>query len=300
MFAKRNSLTLFAFWLVLLVVGVFWYVKDARNLVKFTTEEKTLKELLAKSQEEIKRLTQVENVHEELRRKWQEAPKMIISADEPAFTLSYINWIMSSNNLAIDFDFVLNGKKKSGSHTIFTYTLTGEGPYFDIYKMIWHLTYEPILYKINSLNLSPSAADENYIKFNMNLEGYTVDSQTEILDDFASLRPNRNYDYRFASNLFAPLVKPRPVIVAQPRPEAPRLPPKLPGQIDVEKATLKAVTSNSIFISEGGSGLVQLKVGDPVYLGRLVSINQDRNEAEFIITKFGNSERIVLRIDQSK
>ncbi len=300
MFAKRNSLTLFGFWMVLLVVGIFWYVKDARNLVKAAGEEKTLRELLSKSQEEIKRLTQVETVHEQMRRKWQEAPKMIISADEPSFTLSYLNWIMSSNNLAIDFDFVLNNKKKSGDHTLFTYSLTGEGPYADIYKMIWHLTYEPILYKINSLTLSPSSADNNYLKFVMTLEGYTVDSQTEILDDFTSLRPTRNYNYGFTRNFFEPLVKPRPVVVAAPKPEAPKLPAKLPGQIDVERATLKAVASNSIFISEAGGPPVQLKIGEPVYLGRLVSINQDRNEAEFIITKFGVSQRITLRIDESK
>jgi hypothetical protein len=300
MFAKRNSVTLFAFWLVLLVVGIFWYVKDARNLVDVASEEKSLNELLSKSQEEIKRLTQVESVHEEMRRKWQDAPKMIISADEPSFTLSYINWIMSSNDLTIDFDFVLNNKKKSGDQTIFTYSLTGEGPHSDIYKMIWHLTYEPILYKINSLTLTPSAVDSDVLKFVIALEGYTVDSQSEMVDDFASLRPSKDYDYSFVNNLFEPLIKPRPVVVAAPKVEAPKLPPKLPGQIDVERATLKAVTSNSIFISEGGGAPVQLKVGDAVYLGRLVSINMDRNEADFLITKFGVSQSVSLRIDPSK
>lgn len=300
MFAKRNSVTLFAFWLVLLVVGIFWYVKDARNLVNAASEENSLQELLAKSQEEIKHLTQVESIHQDLRKKWQEAPKMIISADEPSFTLSYINWIMSSNNLAIDFDFVLNSKKKSGNHTLFSYTLTGEGAYSDVYKMIWHITYEPILYKINALTLTPSSADRNYLKFVMNLEGYTVESGTDVIDDFASLRPKKDYDFSFTSNFFEPLIKPRPVVVAQARPEAPKLPPKQPGEIDVEKATLKAVTNNSIFISEGGSGTVQLQVGNRVYLGSLTNINQGRNEAEFIITKFGVSQRVTLRIDPTK
>jgi hypothetical protein len=164
--------------------------------------------------------------------------------------------------------------------------------------MIWHLTYEPILYKINTLTLSPSLT-EDYLKFVLSLEGYTVDSQTEVVDDFAALRPSRDYDFSFASNVFEPLVRPRPVIVAPARVEAPKLPPKEPGQIDVEKARLKAVTSNSVFIAEGSSGLIELKTGDPVYLGRLVRINMDRNEAEFVITKFGVSERITLRIDPS-
>jgi len=300
MLAKRNSLTIGLFWILLVAVGVFWYIKDTRGLEKALQEEKKYKEILAQSQDEVKRLTQVETIHKEMEAKWKTAPKIIISADEPSFTLSYINWIMSANNLGIDFDFVLNQKKNIGDYTKFTYTLTGEGPYTDVYKLIWQLTFQPILYQINFINLRLGDQEAGTLKFNMGLDGYTVESESATAVDLNQFRPSQTYGFRLVNNVFDPLVRPRPVFVERPRPEQPKLPPKKPGEIDVEKATLKVVTSNSIFISEGKSGLVALKVGDPVYLGRLVSINQQRNEAEFLITKFGNSQRIVLTIDLSQ
>ncbi|MFQ6113251.1 MAG: hypothetical protein ACE5NG_04075 [bacterium] len=300
MFARRNSLTLAALWILLLIIGVFWYVKDTRKLVYVHKEQRNLSNLLSKSQEEIKRLTEVEKIHDELREQWLNAPKVIISADEPSFSLSYINWISSINNLTLDYDFVLNEKKKSGNFTKFVYTLSGEGTYNDIYKLIWYLTYEPILYKINSINLSRPNSNSELLKFSVKLQGFTVDSESEISEEFSQKSSTNGKTVRPQYDIFSPLVKPKPVAVKAPKPEKAKLPPKLPGQIDVEKATLKAVTNNSIFISEGSGAVVELKIGDPVYLGRLVGINQKTNEAEFIITKFGKSQRIILGIDHRK
>ncbi len=282
------------------MIGTFWYINDTRKLVEVHKEQWDLSNQLKKSQEEIKRLTEVEEIHAELKQRWLNAPKVIISAIEPSFSLSYINWISSTNNLSLEYDFVLNEKKKTGDFTKFVYTLSGEGTYNDIYKLIWYLTYEPILYKINSITLTRTEDDSELLKFKMKLQGFSVDSESEMSEEFTDITSTNGKFVRGQHEIFSPLVKPKPVVVKAPKPEKPKLPPKLPGQIDVEKASLKAVTSNSIFISEGNSGVVELKIGDPVYLGRLVGINQKSNEAEFIITKFGKTQRVVLGIDQRK
>ncbi|MFQ5822667.1 MAG: hypothetical protein ACE5JB_01275 [bacterium] len=300
MFARRNSITLVIIWILLLIIGVFWYIKDTRKLVEVFNQQRNLSNLLSKSQKEIKRLTEVEKLHDELREQWLNSSKKIITADEPSFSLSYINWISSKNNLSLDYDFVLNEKKKSGNFIKFVYTLSGEGTYNEIYKLIWYLTYEPILYKINSISLSRTDENSELLKFNIKLQGFTVENESEISEDFTDLIPTNQKVVKLQNDIFSPLVKSKPVVVKTPKREKPKLPPKLPGQIDVEKAMLKAVTNNSIFISEGNSGVVELKIGDPVYLGKLVGINQKTNEAEFIITKFGKSQRIILGIDHRK
>lgn len=300
MFAKRNAVTLALIWILLLTAGLFWYFRDGGKLAEIQAKEKQLQAQLKESQEQVKRLTQVESVHDEINEKWSHSPKRIIAADEPSFTLSYLNWIMTSNNLDIFYDFVLNGKKENEDCTTFNYTLTGEGGYNDIYKMIWHLTYEPILYNINSLSLTHAG---DLLKFNMKLQGFTADSsETELQDDLSGLqRLSQTNGVARQRDIFDPLIKPRPVVRSTPKPQPkPTLPPKQPGEIDVEKATLKAVTPNSIFLAEGNSGLKELKIGDPVYLGRLVGINQQRNEAEFLITKFGRTHTVVLRMDERK
>jgi hypothetical protein len=300
-FARRNSVTLAAIWLLLLVIGIFWYTKDTREHVTRIEELQQARQTLKESRQQIQRLTKVETDHEETNQKWQTAPKRILSAEEPAFTLSYINWIISSNNLSnIYYDFKLNEKKQVNNHTEFIYTLNGEGTYNDIFRMIWYITYEPILYKIQSLSLRNKSDNSEYIAFTMKLQGFTVASSSEEeIDDTMYYRPADSRAVVANMDVFRPLISQRPIMTVKKNADVkPTLPPKLPGQIDVEKASLKAVTNNSIFISEGGGSVIELNIGDSVYLGRLVRIDQTTNQAEFIITKFGKSQRKVLRINE--
>ena len=297
MFAKRNSITLAALWLILLIIGVFWYINDTRSLVAMMKDQVELSSALKESQKEIKRLVTIEKKHSELNDRWLISEKKIISADEPAFSLSYINWIMSRNNLPIDFDFTLNSKCKEKNHTTFVYTLNGEGSYNNIMRLIWYLTYEPILYQINSISLRRTSKGQDFLIFNIKLRGYSVENELE-LDGYSELTPTLQTNIESHHDIFNPLVKPQPKIVKREVVKR-TLPPKKPGEVDVEKATLKAITSNSIFITHGG-GLKELKVGDAVYLGKLIGINQGTNEATFVITKFGRSQSITLALDYRK
>lgn len=305
MFAKRNSATLAIIWLLILIVGIFWYFRDSRRLSEAVAEEKQVRTTLAESQSEVRRLTDVETIHRELKEKWEGAPKRIISAEEPAFTLNYLSWLVNSNNLNIYYDFVVNARKETDDVTQFTYTLTGEGPYDDVNKLIWHLTYQPVLYIVNNIGLSRRSRDSDYVGFNMKLNGFTVDRKSETYDqveDFEGRRlpsPGRIHD------IFKPVIQPKPVArtTAPPKrvaPSKPQLPARKPGEIDVSKASLKAVTPGSVFIADETGKVKQLELGASVYLGRLVRINQERNEAEFILTKFGKQERVVLSIDARK
>ena len=297
MFAKRNSITLAALWLILLIIGIFWYINDTRNLVAMMKDQVLLSSELQASQKKIKRLVLIEKRHSELNEKWLQSTKKIISADEPAFSLSYINWIMSRNNLPIDFDFTLNSKGTSKNFTKFTYTLNGEASYHNIMRLLWYLTYEPILYKIESITLKRTSKGQDFLKFNIKLQGYSVQNDLE-LDNYSELTPTFQTNIALQHDIFEPLVKPKPVIVKREVVKR-KLPPKKPGEINVERANLKVITNNSIFITDGGE-LKELKVGDAVYLGKFIGINQSTNEATFVLTKFGQSQTITLALDYRK
>lgn len=298
MFARRNTITLAAIWLILLIAGVFLYIKDTRKLVDVMKTQVELGQELQSSRKEVKKLIDVEKRHGELSSQWLNSKKKIISADEPAFSLSYVNWIMSKNNLLIDFDFKLNKTSQSEKHIDFVYTVTGEGRYSDILKFVWFLTYEPILYQINAINLSRTSDSNEFLKFSITLQGYSVQSELE-LDGYAELTPTNVAPSVRKADVFNPLVKPKPKKVVR-KVEKPKLPPRLPGQVDVEKATLKVVTSNSIFISDDVNKMVELQVGAAVYLGSLIAINQTTNEATFVISKFGQSQTVILGLDYRK
>ncbi|MCG8605355.1 hypothetical protein MJD09_10190 [bacterium] len=297
MFAKRNSLTLATIWLILLLIGIFWYVKDARVLMEVMQAKKKYAALLQTSQAQIQRLTEVETVYEQMAEKWTSSPKRIIAAEEPTFTLSYLNWIVSSNDLDINYDFVLNDKNKSGDYSRFTYTLTGEGSYEALNEMIWYLTYRPVLYKINNITMNRADAVSDHLKFSMRLQGFTVEGDARNPDDLKPFEAIAGGAYQAQHDIFKPLVRARKAIAKNILDQRPKLPLKRPGQVDVEKAKLRAVTPSSVFVSEGKSGMVQLEVGDTVYLGKLVKINLASNQAEFLITKHGRSRKITLGID---
>ena len=78
MFAKRNSITLAALWLILLIIGIFWYINDTRNLVEMMKEQVVLSSTLKDSQKEIKRLVSIEKTYSELNEHWLDADKKII------------------------------------------------------------------------------------------------------------------------------------------------------------------------------------------------------------------------------
>jgi len=299
-FAKRNSLTIAIIWLILLVTGSIWYVSDLSTLDRLRKEIVTAEKQLATSQSNVRRLTRVETIHREVTNKWHSRPKRIITAEEPSTTISYLYRIISEHNLNIYYDFVLQDKKHVDNVTKFNFTLSGEGPYEDIFKMVWFLTYEPILYKINALALRNRDPESGYLRFIIKLQGFSVDTGSDSLQNTSQFRLT---DFTGAGRLhdvFAPLVRqtPTPKQRKLTRDAGPKLPSKLPGEINVEHASLKAVTNSSIFISEGSSGVKELRVGDKVYLGRLVEIDLTTNTAVFLLNKLGRQQRVTLSLSE--
>jgi hypothetical protein len=96
-------------------------------------------------------------------------------------------------------------------------------------------------------------------------------------------------------SLFPPVieVKPEPRAVA-PRPvvEAPPKPKEPPGLLDVETATLLAITKDKAYLRAKDGKVVPLKVGDQVRRGRLTRLEPSRNQAEFQLENESGSSRM--------
>ena len=88
-----------------------------------------------------------------------------------------------------------------------------------------------------------------------------------------------------ARNLFAPLI-------------TRGLPPNVAGLPVVEGARLKIVTHDMVYLEDRGRKMHMLRTGDPVYLGRLASIDVMRNQAVFELNKGGIVEWVTLRIEE--
>ena len=139
--------------MVLMIIGIFLYTRSSKQLEEAKIKSEKLTHQLDGSLEVAKALSTVENKYRFLQQRWEQTPKKILATDEPSFSLYYLNWIVNNYNVALDFDFVLNNITDNGDISTFSFTLTGEGSYHDIYRLIWFLTENPLLYQIESFAL---------------------------------------------------------------------------------------------------------------------------------------------------
>jgi len=302
MYAKRNSLTILAVFLLLSGVGFFWYRSEAKELKRASDNNKQLAVQLRGSLEVAETLVKVTTERDSLQKRWEKSSKKILNTEEPAFSLSYINWLIRMHNLAIDFDFFLNDKRATKEFTVFSYTLNGEGDYRNVCALVWHITRNPLLYRIKNVTLKRSENNPKLVNFIMLFEGYSMNKEWEVGSELAMAALPFNWESEFGRDAFASLIpvepKPEPKPVAV-KPAAPPKPQEPPGLLDVESATLLAITNDKAYLRAANGKVVSLKVGDPVRrFGRLTRLDPRRNQVEFLLeTENGGGRMVQLNIE---
>jgi len=302
MYAKRNSITILAFLLLLSGVGFFWYRSEAKELARISSKNKELNLQLRGALEIAETLAKATNESNALFGKWEKSPKKILNTEEPAFSLSYINWLIRMQGLDLDFDFYLNDKKAQREYTVFSYTLNGEGDYRNICALVWHMTTNPLLYRLKNVTLRRNAEDSERVNFVVMFEGYSMNKDWEVGSELAMSSQPFNWSTQFGHDAFASLIPyerktdsraeeaPRPAIATPVTPPKPKEPP---GLFDTEGATLLAITNEKAYLRARDGKVVPLKVGDQVRRGRLTRVDPRNNQVEFTLETEGGSSRLI-------
>lgn len=297
MYAKRNSLTILVFLVLLSGLGFLWYRSEARELSVVTKKNDEMNMQLHGSLEIAETLVKVQNRRDSLQTAWERSPKKILNAEEPAFSLSYINWLINNHNLQIDFDFYLNDKKTQAEFTTISYTLSGEGDYRNICSLLWYITYNPLLYHIKSVNFKRSEKNDKLLSFVIMFEGYSMNKDWEVGREVAMVSRSLNWESELGYDAFTsllPVEVPRPVFVPKAAPPKPQEDPSL---VDVERATLLAITNDKAFVRARDGKVVTLKIGDKVRRGSLTRLDQQNNYVEFQLEADGVSRAVRLNIE---
>jgi Tfp pilus assembly protein PilO len=298
MYAKRNSLTILIFLALLSGLGFLWYRSEARELGAVSDKNKEMNDQLHGSLEVAETLVKIKAMRDSLQRAWEQSPKKILNADEPAYSLSYINKVIGMHGLSIDFDFYLNDKKGRSDFTIFSYTLNGEGDYRNICALLWYITNNPLLYQIKSVSLKRSNNDDKLLSFVIMFEGYSMNKDWEVSNDVDMVWRDLDWETELSYDAFASLLPPpeapRPVIVSKPTPAKPQEDPNL---IDAERATLLAITNERAYLRAKDGRVVPMKVGDLVRRGRLVRLDQQSNQVEFELDTETGARSLRLNIE---
>ena len=185
MHAKRNSITLGILLVLLLTIGVFWYKKESKKINEQKIKNVELRHKLDGSIEIMKALEAVESEHRTLKEKWSHAPKKIVAAEEPSFSLYYLNWLVNNYRVPVEFDFELKSINNDNDLLTFRFLLAGEGTYQDLYRFIWFITKNPLLYQIESFSIKQTKSSANFIGFSMLIRGFSSTQSWESGQEFS-------------------------------------------------------------------------------------------------------------------
>lgn len=305
MYAKRNSITIGVLWLLLMAIGGYWYSHEIKLIKELKAKNIQLTKQLDGSMEIVQALNTVELQYQTLKMKWEQSPKKIIMADEPTFSLNYINWLVNNFNIPLDFDFELNHVSDNGEIINFAFMFTGEGSYYDLYRFIWLLCENPLLYQVETFNLRLGENSSSLLEFALRIKGFALKQELDsgYLFSFDNVKP---YVERASFyNAFKPLTgSERPRVVADmfkreaARAAAPPVEEK--GLLNIFQCQLQALTPDRIYVKDNQGKLLTLKIGDRVHSGTLTSINRKKSEAEFTITSDGGTKTVILRLGYRK
>ncbi len=297
MYAKRNRLTILVVLLLLSGLGYLWYRSTAKELARAKTQNQSLTQNLRGALEVAETLVYVTAERDSLQRRWRSAPKKILNAEEPAFSLSYINWLINQHGLDLDFDFYLNEKKAHTEYAAFSYTVNGEGDYRNICALVWYMTRSPLLYQIKSVTYRRSDNDRKLLNFVIQFEGYSVNKDWEVKSEVVMTSPPLDWYSEFEYDAFASMapaaVEAKPA-VASPLPSKPIESPDL---MDLEGASLLAIVGDKAYVRARNGKVVTMSIGHQVKNGRLTRVDARLNQVEFIIENGGSSRIVPMKIE---
>lgn len=283
----RNSIILFVLFLIITLIGVFrihiYSQEKLKNIEKINVEKKAEVKRIA---DKIKNYDLTMKAFEDIKTQWNKREKVLLEDEKGGETLLFLNNIASEKNSRVEFDFVFLGKENKGDYGFSRYSIKGEGTYYSVYGFINKIEEAKSLYKIKLLSMQSieEVSENTYravtkIRYSFVLEVYYSD----INEDYIS---NNKYSYEYKKpviNPFNPLIKKN-------------LPKNINGLIEIEDASLEAISHDMVLVKDNKGRFRSLKAGDKVYLGYLTNINPEKGEAEFTLNKGGIIEKVILKI----
>lgn len=286
-YAVRNTVVLGVLWLLVAVAGFFYERHRAQELLRLRQREKQVNARLA---EVSGYLTVYEDVKKTLRQfqeRWQGRPRVLVAQDDPGRTFAYLNDILDIPGAFVTFDFTFVGRVDSTQYSQNTYTISGEGDFRNLTRFVWYIEHGQPFYAIANMDLHGVPAilmpdqeyDRDRVQFNMTFRAYfSPNSQVQDTPSVLDEDPPP-----LAFNPFRPLI-------------TDELPVNVKGLFEVDGARLRGVGYRKAFLVDKGGKLHVLREGDPVFMGTLHRVDQEKNRVEFVLDKGGIVERVTLEV----
>ncbi len=211
--------------------------------------------------------------------------KVVVNSVTTPEAYGYLNQILEYSGL-VQFDLTFTQTKHTPKYGYHLFRITGEASFTRVYKFLWYIERGPQIYKVRNFSMrGVEMTDPETEEFKMVVPfEMTVAAFFAKVDDVPSAhRTLAQVSYASARNPFYPFVKRD-------------LPINSEEQLEIERASLKAVTSEKALIEDHLGKIHTLELGAEVFLGFLTKLNPDKGEAEFSLNKAGVFERVILTV----
>lgn len=283
--ATRNTLVLAVFWAAIL--GVAWGVVGTRqrgDLKSWREREKALDAELSRLERGTANFDADEVLATADQAREEVMAVMERKSDEPIY--QYLRSLLEAEARGIKFTFRDLKEGSPDKASVRRYSVKGEGTTSAVYRFLWAVESKDRLIEVESLRLRELVGEgtegETAISFDIILSSHQLDDGRPVFLPASQVRtagdPTLPYDP------FQAL-----------RRES--LPPNTQNLLEVDRATLRAITPEVAYFKDQKGNLRALKQGDAVYLGYLTQLEHDRNRVQFTLNKGGNVERVTVGLE---
>lgn len=282
----RNFIVLLVILVLTNIYTYFYYQNMKERYDDYKVENTRL-------QSELDNITIQMSSEDQLRQDLKRLQEKLFLSDEvmpndnnTTITLTHIFNIFRryNNYMLFDFRHVSAGTSEHDKEVKYNrYSLTGSAFVNILYVFLDQLERQPAFYTIESLELSSNLPEERG-KVNFNLEINAYYTETGIDADEIPLKrlKRRTIPYNiFYHRLHSPFLREREVEL-----------------IDINDISIIGMTRNQVFIRNTLTGTIEsLLVGDRVRFGVLHSIDWQKQEAVFRLSRTGLAEYIRIKPD---
>lgn len=281
-YALRNTLILLLFFVIIAGSG-FSYIYFIQ---KSTIEE--LEETLAQNESEYEELSTIAETYPFMESAVESAEAFIDNYDKTLFPTNdpdQIYKFLSEINMEwprVEFNFIFNDSTTLEQYGIVSSTISGLGSYRAIYNFVNRIENSRPVQKVSNIQLTPinQLGEYGNSNFSFDVQSYYARSDEIEVSEEDLVMVYRNPD--LFHNPFYPLIR--------------DIEPNEDNLTNVENSNLIGISSSRIFLRNQDGQLVNLSMNDPVYLGRLVSINVQSGQAIFRLNKGGIIEDVTLEV----
>jgi hypothetical protein len=306
----QNILMLALCWLLTAGAGVYMtFVKQPEKLETVTKAEQVARLRQSEVSTLLAEAASSEEMAQEAVKRWNSRYKVIPSTLSSPEVVGYLNHLTGTGFK--NFDISLKGTERKPDYGLYTFEVRGRAYFTSLYRFVWDIENNRFFYRIRDLNLdhidlmtkergSDAERMEIMVSFSMAVDAYfggpDGSSAPELSGDSGALPVAATArapvplevlpSLRPANNPFFPIVMDK-------------LPPNTRGLVDVETATLVAVSGGTAaFLDE--KGFRMLSSGDEVYLGRITSINAQVGRVMVRMNKGGILDEVELNLHRGE